>query len=136
MLVSLIIYSALAIVAIGFYGDWKLKVSNIELRENDYKIVQFLKESINSHNITKLVYATDSNFIKHPFPYCNCGDTTLRIVGLEHCTKEYLQYYLGENIEIINDQNIASTIFEDKNWNSFSIEQIKIVGDTLYYCIF
>ncbi len=128
---------------LSFGDDYYIKEKCIESRNIDYTIAQSLRSAIDDYKkttdiqVSKIVYGYDSSYI--PYYYYNNfgnGDLTLRIVGNAHCIKEFFHVKVGSNLDIKLDQELISSIFQDNNWLEFSPEQIKIVGDTVYYCIF
>lgn len=62
---------------------------------------------------------------------------TYRGLSREYCIKNCVEYYTNHDLETKEmEYNIYEKYFKGKDWDKFKEEQIVIINDTLYMCIF
>ncbi len=124
------------------YNYITISQSNIEENEIDnevgYKIKEIVQnyEKENNVKITKVAVTNDTNRsfysskqIKNTF--------TERSTANYYCIKEVLEYYLQKPITIVKmDSETYNNNFKNKNWDTFSEEQIVFKDDVMYMCIY
>lgn len=136
---------AIAITAMLLYTGYNyitISQSNIEENEIDNEVGYKIKEMVqnyekeNNVKITKVAVTNDTNRsfysskqIKNTF--------TERSTANYYCIKEVLEYYLQKPITIVKmDSETYNNNFKNKNWDTFSEEQIVFKDDVMYMCIY
>lgn len=124
------------------YNYITISQSNIEENEIDNEVGYKIKEMVqnyekeNNVKITKVAVTNDTNRsfysskqIKNTF--------TERSTANYYCIKEVLEYYLQKPITIVKmDSETYNNNFKNKNWDTFSEEQIVFKDDVMYMCIY
>lgn len=101
-------------------------VSEIEKNEEQYNCI-----------ISKVVYCVDDDG-NYDWPNLKVsGDPTFRLFASDWVLKNVIEYYSGNIIESCeSDPNVYNSVFNNKNWNEFSLEQIVFDNETMYICIY
>ena len=85
--------------------------------------------------ITKIACVIRSNVAEYYPNMIHAGAITQRALDT-WAARETISFYLDRKllfVDILPEQYIKW--WGDKHWNSFSIEQVVIEGETLYFCI-
>lgn len=99
------------------------------------KVEKYEKETGNKI-IHVAVYKQNGNSTSYPLLWSS-GDINVKATCPDWSRKDYLKYYLNREItEVQCDQEIYKTYFQNKNWTSFNLDQIILIGDTMHMCLY
>lgn len=101
-----------------------------------YKIEKYEKETNNK--ITKVAYYKDASYKAYHYGYNhNYSSFSQRAFDNYYCIIEALNYYCDRKFEKTSmDKEIYLEFFKDKDWDTFTEEQIVFEGDTMYICTY
>ncbi len=135
--VALCLYLAVLHVAIQ-----RIVVDHYSVNRQDREIVLALdamlktQEARSGSLVTRIaVYSDASTLTTYPglFWY---GDTNMRALGFEKGAVAAIRFYTGRTLQPTPPSRELEANFRRRNWDGFSPDQVRIVGDTLHLCVF
>lgn len=137
----LVLLTSIMVIYTG-YNYITISNSNIEENKIDNEVGHKIKELVqnyeeeNNIKVTKASVISDasrsfysSEKIKNTF--------TERSTANYYCIKEVIEYYLQRPITLVKmNEEIYNNNFKDKNWDKFAEEQIVLLDDVMYMCIY
>ena len=140
---KLITYFSIFIFIIQLINSNNITINSKKTRKKDNYYGNIIKNEIlkyekeNNIKINTIEYCTDKNT---NYIYKNIRETrepTTRGFSGEWVFENTFNYYIpNHNFKVIKNQKIHKTIFNSKEWDEFSFEQIKFDKEKVYFCIY
>ena len=111
-------------------------------RSNDVKkietIIGMMNEYEKENNLTvnKIEYCKDSKYTFSDKDVRHTIESTRNIIGADWVLNNAINYYSNRDLKMEENTEIYKTVFLNKNWDSFSKEQIVFNGTTMYICMY
>ena len=113
------------------------------VRERDQNILNVISAKVREYEkqqgieITHVEYCYDKNYVKCDYDIRTTNESTQRILASEWVLENAIKYILDNEVEVKENLEIYSTIFLEKEWDTFyADEQIKFKENVMYYCIY
>ncbi len=135
--VGICMYLAILHVAIQ-----RIVIDHYAVNRQDREIVLALDGMLKAHEarsgtpVTRIAVCSDaSTLTTYPglFWY---GDTNMRALGFEKGAVAAIRFYTGRTLHPAPPLPQFEAAFRRRNWDAFSPDQVRIVGDTLHLCVF
>lgn len=106
---------------------------------NSIQIVEKVKqyEDKTKNKINQVaVYKQLGNTSSYPGLFVS-GDINLKATLPDWSRMDYLRYYLDRDlVEVNQDENVYNKYFKDQTWDTFDIDQIVLIDNTLHMCTY
>ena len=113
------------------------------VRERDENILNTINlkvaeyEKLQGIEITRVEYCYDKNYVRCDYDIRETKESTQRILASEWVVENAIKYTLDSEVVVEENLEIYSTVFQEKEWDTFNIdEQIKFKENIMYYCIY
>ena len=130
------------IAIFNIFNSINITIDSRLVRQRDIaiatRISKLIAEYENSNQEIKYVeYCYDFYNTKFDKDVRKVGEATQRVMWGDWVIDNAIRYFSGKKELIINkNQDIYKNIFNEKNWDEFSEEQVKFINDTMYFCIY
>ena len=118
--------------------NWS-KIARAKDKEYGKIISNYIEKYENDNNISlkKIEYCYDDESQRCDKGVRMTQETTCRGFFGDWVLDNTFNYYCpNHNFTQVRNQKLHKDVFKGKNWDEFSLEQIKFNEDTIYFCIY
>ena len=111
-------------------------------RNNDVKKIETIIGMIDEYEkennliVNKIEYCIDSEYTFSDKDVRFTIEPTRNLLGADWVLNNAINYYSNRDLEMEENTEIYKTVFLNKKWDSFSKEQIRFNGTTMYICMY
>ena len=127
---------------LNIWNSIDISIASIKTRKSDVEIGNKIADMIEEYEsknqkVEKVIYCYDSLYTPEKENIRNVGEQTYRVMAGNWVLDNAIRYFSNKKDLIVElDQQTYNNVFEEKEWEEFSEEQIKFIDNTMYYCIY
>ena len=127
---------------LNIWNSIDISIASIKTRKSDIEIGNKMADMIEEYEsknqkVEKVIYCYDSLYTPEKENIRNVGEQTYRVMAGNWVLDNAIRYFSNKKDLIVElDQQTYNNVFEEKEWEEFSEEQIKFIDNTMYYCIY
>lgn len=130
------------LVLSNFASNQFLFANQLATNRMDKEIVLQVQNVINEYEDSVGINVNKISFIQDDAPTwsyveANSYDVLPRSMVVDWSIMSLFKFYTGRDYTRVDmDSKVHEKYFKNQNWSQFSLEQLKIVGDTIYIALY